>query len=52
MDTNKKLEFSEEDMIKFTEWYLEELRNDGFTPTKELLQLWKEQKPITLYYQN
>lgn len=56
MDTNKKLEFSEEDMIEFGDWmrnnpyvwnYPDKL-NDKRT-TKELLQLWKEQKPKIVY---
>jgi hypothetical protein len=46
--------FSEEKMIKFSEWYFRETFNtelgDDFKSTKELLQLWKEQQPKIVYY--
>jgi hypothetical protein len=52
--------FSEEDMIEFNEWCNKSYEFDnrcnqwfygnGYYTTKELLQLWKEQKPKTLYY--
>lgn len=65
MDTNKKLEFSEEDMIEFAEFvakYSDKNKNykgemlyaqskyDGAERTIDLLQLWKEQQPIKIYY--
>ena len=39
--------FSEEDMIEFSEW----TKSNG-KATKELLQLWKEQRIKTIYYEN
>ena len=46
--------FTEDDMIEFSEWYFKETFNteleDTFKSTKELLQLWKEQKPKIIYY--
>jgi len=56
MDTNKQLEFSEEDMIEFYNWMQNyqdlscALRINGVDTTKELLQLWKEQQPKIVYY--
>jgi hypothetical protein len=38
--------FSEKDMIEFSEW----TKSNG-KATKELLQLWKQQQPKTLYYE-
>lgn len=46
--------FSEEDMIDFAEFYFREEFNSTMQdckPSKELLQLWKKQKPKTLYYE-
>jgi hypothetical protein len=51
--------FSEEDMIEFLNYYQKTCllafnssgQNHGKT-TKELFQLWKEQQPITLYYES
>ena len=47
--------FTEEDMIEFADWvYRSQFDVEGYTQdkeTKELLQLWKEQKPKTLYYE-
>ena len=55
METNKKLEFSEEDMIEFLKfvennYYFNSgcwvnCETDKVTHRKELLQLWKEQRP-------
>lgn len=55
MDTNKKLEFSEEDMIEFYKWVTEKHSVDitgkySKMSTKKLLQLWKEQRPKIVYY--
>lgn len=65
MDTNKKLEFSEEDMIEFAEFvakYPDKNKNykgemlyaqskyDGAERTIDLLQLWKEQQPKIVKY--
>ncbi len=48
--------FSEQDMIEFNEWQKALLgtKNDHWLiekPDKELLQLWKQQQPKTLYYE-
>lgn len=48
-------QFTEEDMASFAEWYFKEtftteLENE-FKSTEELLQIWKEQKPTTIYYE-
>ena len=46
--------FSEEDMIEFADWKdknIQELNYSMLHNTKELLQLWKEQKTKTLYYE-
>ena len=40
--------FSEDDMIKFLEWYKNHLVQ---YPTKELLQIWKDQQIKTVYYE-
>ena len=43
MDTNKKLEFSEEDMIEFYHFVNNYGESGDFEPSKkELLQLWKK----------
>lgn len=39
---------SDDDMIDFYEWIMEE---DPIGSTPEILQLWKEQRPKTLYYE-
>ena len=57
--------FTEEDMIEFAEWYSKEecvieRCSDGIfvhyendlIPYKKLLQLWKEQQPKIIYYEN
>lgn len=44
---------SDEDMIEFAEWKdknIQELNYSMLHNTKELLQLWKEQKPKTIYF--
>ena len=61
METNKKLEFSEEDMIEFLKfvennYYFNSgcwvnCETDKVTHRKELLQLWKEQRPKIVYYE-
>ena len=57
MDTNKQLEFSEEDMIEFYNWMQNyqdlscALRINGVDTTKELFQLWKEQQTKIIYYE-
>ena len=67
MDTNKKLEFSEEDMIEFGIWCLSTVEPDllrkrwfycnndkwgqGHKTKEELLQIWKEQQPKIVYYE-
>lgn len=66
MDTNKKLEFTEEDMIEFAEFvakYTDKNKNylgqmlhakskyDGAERTIDLLQLWKEQQLKKIYYE-
>lgn len=47
--------FSEEDMIEFVDFVEKSMYdNEGYTQfkaNKELLQLWKEQQPKTLYYE-
>lgn len=46
--------FSENDMIEFVEWkdrFIQELNYHGIRSTQELLQLWKEQRVITIYYE-
>ena len=47
--------FSEEDMIEFADWvYRSQFGPEGYTQdreTKELLQIWQEQKPKTIYYE-
>lgn len=57
MDTNKKLEFNEEDMIGFAEWIINQDWDEtelnfpnNSKSTKELLQIWKEQRPKIIYY--
>lgn len=57
------IQLSEEDMIEFAEWIAdsklhgyskqlyEAMIRHKVSTTKELLQLWKEQKPKTLYYE-
>lgn len=43
--------FSEQDMIDFANYCLETLFvNNDDTPTTKLFQLWKDQQPITIYY--
>ena len=45
--------FSEEDMIEFAEWRRDFEFTDDFSryEKEELLQLWKEQQPKTVYYE-
>ena len=48
--------FSEEDMIEFAKWLDDNMQQREYYPMssmnyKELLQLWKEQQPKTLYYE-
>ena len=46
--------FSEEDMIDFAEFYFREEFNStmqDYKSSKEILRLWKEQKPKTVYYE-
>jgi len=54
MDTNKKLEFSEEDMIEFSSFKISCLIDSSGKyknkTDKQLLQIWKEQRIKTIYY--
>ena len=65
MGTNKKLEFCEQDMIEFAEFvakYPDKNKNyksemlhakskyDEAERTIDLLKIWKEQQPKTIYY--
>ena len=44
--------FSEKDMIEFHKWAFQQVRiKESDLTTKELLQLWKQQQPKTLYYE-
>lgn len=62
MDTNKKLEFSEQDMIEFLDfskstnqeksfYEMECLLKGKSIDSKEIFQLWKEQQPKIVYYE-
>lgn len=55
VEAKETYKFTEQDMIEFSEWYFRgtfnpELHKD-FKSTKELLDIWKSQQPITIYYQ-
>lgn len=51
MDTNKKLEFSEEDMIEFALFYFKHQGKSLEYWGKDLFKVWKEQQPKIIYYE-
>jgi hypothetical protein len=49
--TKETYQFTEQDMIEFAKWYQVETKTNMTLTTKELLDIWKSQQPITIYYE-